>query len=94
MAASLVAQQSAVHLSQHPQVQDAGSQEQTPVAQQPQQSQGTLQAHEAPAPVTLATANAPVVAKARTEPIKNLNIASTPKEKTVEGTLCLSAEAQ
>jgi hypothetical protein len=93
--AALVAQQSAVHLSQHPQVQDPGSQEQTPVAQQPQQSQGTLHAQEAPAPVTLATANAPVVAKANIEPIKNLNIASNSKRENSEGkALCLSAEAQ
>jgi len=80
-AASFVAQQSAVHLSQHPQVHEAGSQEQTPVAQQPQQSQGTLHAQDAPAPVALATANAPVVTKANTEPTKNLNIASTPKRE-------------
>jgi hypothetical protein len=81
VAASLVAQQSAVHLSQHPQVQDAGSHEQVPVAQQPQQSQGVLHTQGLFAPVTLATASAPVVTKARTEPTKNLNIASTPKEK-------------
>ena len=83
-----------MHWSQHSQVQDAGSQAQTPVAQQPQQSHAVLHTQGVLAPDTVATANAPVVTNASTEPIKNLNMASTPKEKTVKETLCLSAEAQ
>jgi hypothetical protein len=93
-AASLVAQQSAVHLSQQPQVQDAGSQAQAPVEQQPQQSQGTLQA-QLPVPTTLPTATAPPATKANKDPTMNFNIASNSKrENRVNEPLCLSAEAQ
>jgi hypothetical protein len=63
------------------QAQSHASQVQTPLAQQPQQLQAALQAQELLAPETVATASAPVVTKARTEPTRNLNIASNSKRE-------------
>jgi hypothetical protein len=94
-ASAAFAQQSAVQLSQQPHSHDAGSQVQTPVEQQPQQSQGTLQAQLLSVPTTLPTATAPPIIKARNEPTRNLNIASNSKrENSARKPLCLSAEAQ
>jgi hypothetical protein len=71
-AATPLAQQSQLHAAQS----------QTPVVQQPQQSQVVLHAQLLLAVVdTAATASAPEVTRARTDPIKNLNIASTPKRQ-------------
>lgn len=86
-AASLVAglaevvQQLAVQLSQQSQEQLPGSHSQTPVAQQPQQSQVAEQAQGAFAENAPATAIVPVATNANKEPITNLIIASTPKEQ-------------
>jgi hypothetical protein len=63
------------------QAQSHASQAQMPVVQQPQQLQAVLQAQELLAPETVATASAPVVTNARTEPTRNLNIASNSKRE-------------
>jgi hypothetical protein len=63
------------------QVHSQPSQVHAPVVQQPQQSQAVLHAQELLAPETVATASAPVVTKARTDPTRNLNMTSTPKRK-------------
>lgn len=81
VALTSAAQQAAVQSSQQSQLQAAGSQAQTPVAQQPQQSQGTLQAQGLLADITPATASAPVVTSANREPIINLNMDLTPIQK-------------
>jgi hypothetical protein len=73
-AAVLLAQHEAVQSSQHSQEQAPGSQAQTPVAQQPQQSQGAAQAHGLLAANTPAVATAPVIRATRAEPTRNLNI--------------------
>jgi len=70
-AATPLAQQSQLHAAQS----------QTPLVQQPQQSQAVLHAQLLFAVDTAATASAPEVTSANKEPIKNLNIASTPKRQ-------------
>jgi len=82
VAAALEAQQSAVHLSQHPQSQAPGSQAQTPVAQHPQQSQGVLQLQGLLAANAPAKAIEPAATAAIREPARNLNMLSTPKENS------------
>lgn len=79
-AAALSEQQAAVQLSQQSQSQAPGAQAQTPVAQQPQQSQGVLQAHGALFATTPATAIEPASAADRIEPIRNLNMLQSPRE--------------
>jgi hypothetical protein len=69
------------------QVQSQTSQAQVPV-QQPQQLQAVLHTHELPAPETFATASAPVVTNANTEPTRNLYIASSSKRENSERDHC------
>jgi len=66
---------------QHAQVHSAGSQAQTPVTQQPQQSQAVAQAQGLLAAETVATAMAPVITRASKEANKNLNMKLTPNQK-------------